>query len=303
VTPDSVTPRNPLDHPVWPELPTLQSKKEDAQLERYKQQLAETSDRRKEFPTASHESRVAIEAAQIEVTKGGVERSRDSAKQIQVAASAIATLYTGTAALVFSIEKDQPLPIRGVIPVVFLGTAIVFATLYLAWIGPGISVRPFPLGIDATQLRVDRAKWFNDWVSVGVLRRAWALRLATLALAAGLVFLPAAFISVSSSNDEEAAGTEAADVIEWPATPTDDAKLEEILFTAKVEEAARLREASASRVASSTSDTGVELPEWLIWSAAGIVFASIWIYVLIVHKWGELGKAIKELTYRNADAE
>ncbi len=44
------------------------------------------------------------EAAQIEVIKGSLERARDSAKTVQTAAAAIATLYTGFAGAVFSVK-------------------------------------------------------------------------------------------------------------------------------------------------------------------------------------------------------
>ena len=186
-------PRNPLETPAWPDPAGAGA---DAPLEQYKSRLAEAADRRSEFSAASHESHVAIEAAQIEVLKGSLERARDSAKTIQTAASGIATLYTGVAALVFSVTDKNPLPVRGVIPVLFLGAAIVFATIFLAWVSPGSPVRPFPEAVDATSIRVERVKWFGDWISLRVLQKAWALRLAALYLAAGLVFLPAPFIPV-----------------------------------------------------------------------------------------------------------
>ncbi len=72
----------------------------------------------------------------VEISKGSVERARDSAKYIQTAAAAIAALYTALLGLVFSVT-DHPLPVRGVYAVAFLGLAIAFATAYLAFVKHG----------------------------------------------------------------------------------------------------------------------------------------------------------------------
>jgi len=51
---------------------------------------------------------------------------------VQKAAAAIAALYTPLLGVVFSVN-DNPLPSRGVIPVLFLGLAILSSTAYLAY--------------------------------------------------------------------------------------------------------------------------------------------------------------------------
>jgi hypothetical protein len=275
------------------------SKAPDAHLERYKAQVAEVAERRKEFGTARHESRVAVENAQIEILKGSVDRARTSASTIQSSATAIAGLYTGIAALVFSVAEDEPLPIRGIIPVVFLGLAVVLATAYVSWIGPSRRVAPFPIGIDANKLRVDRTNWFNDWVSISVLTRAWLLRLAALYLAAGLAFLPAAFVPVDADEPPAAAARPSVATTEWPPAPEADNALTRILYTAEVAEAATLRQQEREETGPSAS-SGFSVPEELIWITAAACLVGFAVVVLALSKWGALGKAINRITYAEA---
>jgi hypothetical protein len=312
---DEGLPRNPLDFPRWPDPDGAQGQKtEDALLERYKSRLAEVGIRRGQFSTASHESQVAIENAQLDVIKGSLERSRDSAKTIQTAATGISTLYTGLGALVFSVGSDKPLPLRGVIPVIFLGAAIVCSTLFLAWLGPAAKVRPFPDNIDAIAIRVERVKWLNDWVSLSVLKNVWSLRLATLYLAAGLIFLPAAFIPLStltasttpvatSAPTSEGAAVKAAapattSTIQWPAPPEGgDTRLNQVLYRAQVSEAAAAR-SEAAKKGTAKSGGGFSLDEWVIWLAAAIVLATATGTVAYQNKFGDLHTAIAGLTYQ-----
>jgi hypothetical protein len=248
-----------------------------ARLEKFKQQLAEALDRRKDFATARHESQVEVDAAQIEVIKSAVDRSRDSAKYIQIASSAIATLYTGIAALDFSLDKNAPLPVRGVIPIVFLGLAIVFSTVYIAWLGPGVTVPPFPTELDVTAIRLARVEWLNQWVSAAVLRRAWALHAATLCLAAGLVFLPAAFVPINTS-----AAAAGAPVISrpktnslpaWPAIPSTTDRFAVIRYKAQVAEIAARRAAALNETTAATHSETKLHEAWIWWSAVGAFVA------------------------------
>ncbi len=291
-------PRNPLEVPPWPAWGGAASKADEADLERYKAQIAEAAERRKDFDTARHESRVAVENAQLEILKGSVDRARSSASTIQSAATAVAGLYTGIAALVFSVAEDHPLPVRGIIPVVFLGLAVVLATAYVSWIGPGRRVAPFPIGIDANKLRVDRTNWFNDWVSISVLTRAWLLRLASLYLAAGLAFLPAAFVSVDVDGGSSTETPPSSPVVDWPPAPDADDAMTRILYTAQVSEAAALRQQARQEGESAPSASGtVSLPEEVIWIAAVACLVGFGVVVWAVAKWGPLGKAMRRITY------
>lgn len=296
-----VAPRNPLDVPPWPAWLGNASKTADADIELYMVQLAEAAERRKEFGTARHESRVAVENAQLEILKGSVDRARTSASLIQSSATAIAGLYTGVAALLFSVAEDQPLPLRGIIPVVFLGLAVVLATAYVSWIGPNRRVAPFPIGIDANKLRVDRTNWFNDWVSISVLTRAWLLRLASLYLAAGLAFLPAAFIPVDADAPLSTATPSSAGEPQWPSPPSADNALTRILYASQVTEAAALRQqAREDADATHSASRDFSVPEALIWIAAAACLVGFSLVVWALVRWGPLGRAIKRIVYAEA---
>jgi hypothetical protein len=296
-------PQNPREVPAWPQVPEVGSAKvDDARLEQYKSQLAEAASRRSDFDIASHESHVAIEAAQIDVLKGSLERSRDSAKTIQTSATGIATLYTGLAALVFSVSDKKPLPLRGVIPVLFLGAAIVFASVFLAWLGPAAQIGPFPDVVDATGVRVERVKWLNNWVSLSVLRKAWALRLATLYLAGGLVLLPAAFIPIAPSHaSTQPPASTTAKPPPWPGPPAEDNGVSRILYAAQVDEAAKAR-ADAGKASSGTATSGFKVDEASIWLAALVFFLLATGVVVYQAWWGDLHRAEQALSYSPAPA-
>jgi hypothetical protein len=291
-------PRNPREWPAWPDVPGGQGQlPNDAAVEQYKSRLTEAAQRRGAFDSAMHESHVAIETAQIDVLKASIERSRDSAKTIQTASTAIATLYTGLATLVFSVSDKSPLPLRGVLPVLFLGGAIVLSTAYLAWLGPASKVGPFPKTVDAVSVRVERVKWFNNWISLSVLRKAWVLRLSVLYLAAGLIFLPTAFLPINASTASAAEPPATSGVPpEWPPVPTADTGISRIRYKAEVEEVAKAR-ADAAKASAGIVTSGYRVPEKCIWFAALAVWISASGLVLYQAKLGHLRKAIKALTF------
>lgn len=272
-----MTLRNQRDTPRWPDV----SAGSDDELDKVKLaetakrrgafnneldklKLAETAKRRGAFDDADKESQVAIEVARIDVLKGTLERFRDSAKTVQSAAATIATVYAGIVALVFSVAADQPLPLRGIIPVFYLGTAIVFSTSYLSWPSAGPQVRDLPDELDSTDTWNARVNWFNDWVSISVLGKAWRLQTATLCLAAGLVFLPSALIPVTGPT-----GPAGLDTVPsaWPAiVDTGNPLQDAILFQAKVDEAAEQRTKANTNGPSATNP--FTIPERIIWIAA-----------------------------------
>lgn len=129
-----------------------------------------------------------------EVTKGAIDRARDGAKYVQTAAAAIAALYTGALGLVFSVT-DNPLRLRGVFAPAFLGLAVALATAYLAYLKRPPRV---PLVLRAgsqAQLQHARTAHLTRWVSATVRNRRLALRASVVALAAGVAFMAAPFVS------------------------------------------------------------------------------------------------------------
>lgn len=135
-----------------------------------------------------------------EVTKGAIERARDGAKYVQTAAAAIAALYTGALGLVFSVT-DNPLPLRGVLAPAFLGLAVALATAYLAYVKRAPRV---PLVLNArsqAELQHARTSHLTKWVAATVHNRRWAVRSSVIALAIGVAFMAAPFVSSGRAPD------------------------------------------------------------------------------------------------------
>jgi hypothetical protein len=135
-----------------------------------------------------------------EVSKGAIERSRDSAKYVQTAATAIMALYTGVLSLAFSVT-DNPLPVRGVWAAVFLGLSIALATAYLAFLSKPRAPSLFkPAGL-IPELQLLRTGYLTKIINATVYNRRWAIRASVVSLAVGVAFLPAAFVTNSRKVD------------------------------------------------------------------------------------------------------
>lgn len=128
-----------------------------------------------------------------EIAKGSIERSRDSAKYVQTAAAAIATLYTGVLALVFSVT-DHPLPARGVLAPVFLGLSVALATAYLAYMKKAGITSEVPQGPSAAELAMNRSRILTRHVNLTIYNRKWAIRAAVISLGVGVGFIAAPFV-------------------------------------------------------------------------------------------------------------
>ncbi len=135
-----------------------------------------------------------------EVTKGAIERSRDSAKYVQTGATAIMALYTGVLALVFSVT-DNPLPSRGIWPAVFLGLAIALATAYLAFVSKPATPSLFQPTGQLPELQLLRTGYLTKLINATVYNRRWAIRASVISLAVGVAFLPAAFLTTARHVD------------------------------------------------------------------------------------------------------
>ena len=131
-----------------------------------------------------------------DVTKASIERARDSAKFVQTASAAIASLYTGLLALIFSTDGET-LPLRGVFASVFLGLAVAGSTAYLAFLRRGRSVEVYHSAYAPETTGLRRADHLTRWVNASVLRSSWVLRAAVVALAVGVAFIPAPFVGGS----------------------------------------------------------------------------------------------------------
>ena len=67
-----------------------------------------------------------------EVQKGSIDRVRSGAEFVEKAAAGILAVYSAVLGVVFSVSDKAPLPVRGLIPAIFLALALVLAAFFLA---------------------------------------------------------------------------------------------------------------------------------------------------------------------------
>ena len=121
---------------------------------------------------------------------------RSGAEFVEKAAAGILAVYSAVLGVVFSVSDKAPLPVRGLIPAIFLALALVLAAFFLA-LPKGI----VKVGTPADTV-TDPREWFEDFtvfVAKVVYVRSNYLNAALVALMWGAVFLPAPFISVGTS--------------------------------------------------------------------------------------------------------
>jgi hypothetical protein len=184
----------------------------------------------------------AFHDALVDVSKASIARATSGAESVRTAAGAIGVIYTGILGLSFSVS-DNPLPIRGLIPAVFLGIAIVMATAYLAYPTEPVSSADWPSGGRSTPENLEeRTTAFIEWVVGLVTSRGYALRVAVVSLAFGVVFLPVGFLALGSGTPQGLAELTPA----WPPAPEGvlDPELRATLFEAQVAETAEARGAA-----------------------------------------------------------
>lgn len=179
----------------------------------------------------------------LEVGKGSIDRARASADTVQKAAAAIGTIYAAALTVAFS-ASDRPLPIRGIIPGILLGLALVLSTFFLAYLPDPDEGRSDPSELEVSELPDAFVAWTKK---AALARRKW-LRASVLALGLSLVFLPAPFVALGHSPDKARSP-------DWPplASSAQDANLElqKIVYTAQIDETKTLR---AKPVASDSKD-------------------------------------------------
>lgn len=139
----------------------------------------------------------SMQNAYVEVAKSSLDRSITRANFMTGLIAAISGTYTTLLALVYGIgENPVALPGRAMIPVVFLGIALVLASFYVAFLRRNVKKRNLlPSGIGGT-IADERLKTFLDWVFSGVLERAWALRTSIVAFGIGVALLPLPFLNI-----------------------------------------------------------------------------------------------------------
>lgn len=178
---------------------------------------------------ADRENLLAYSATMSTLAVGAVDRSRAAAELVQKSAAAVAGLYTGVLALVFSVT-DNPLPARGVLAALFLGGAVVLSTAYVAYTGPraGPSTVVVPDALDRAVLA--RLNSVITVTSELARSRVWFLRASVVALGVGLAYIALPFLDFSGGQPTGAAATSATQPA-WPTPPSGaNVQLDRILY-------------------------------------------------------------------------
>lgn len=216
---------------------------------------------------AELEARQYFNHAMIDAAKASVDRAYAGADAVRNAAAAIGAIYTAVLGVAFSVNK--PLPPRGVIPAIFLGSAIVLATAYVAFpIRQRVKRRWPPQEEDSVKGEFTYTATFIWWITDRVFLKAFALRAAILSLAFGVAFLPVGFIAAGSMP------VGATNLPAWPSPPLRDSPtdLDLALYQVQVAEVASQRQAKLE-AASEGSQGGVTVLYWAAGVCGLLVFA------------------------------
>jgi hypothetical protein len=211
--------------------------------------------------------------AMYTVAGGAIERSRSAAELVQKASAAIAALYTGVLALVFSVTNN-PLPARGVLAPLFLGLAVVLSTAYVAYLGPadGSSPGPAPaLGLEPKSFQ--RLNAFIHAANTIVVRRSTSLRASVIALGFGLIFIALPFVSFTSSTKDPAA-LPAKPAFPTPA-PGATSELDKLLYQAQLDEVKQAR-ARASAGTGQSNQGAEDIPVLVV----GLIVGALGVWLL-----------------------
>ena len=172
--------------------------------------------------------------ALLDVAKGSLDRSHSAAELVQKSAAAIGTLYVGVLGVSFSVSNHR-LPLRGIIPAIFLGLAIGLSVAYVAYIRRPSDVDLDPLHTSPPERLQRRLNNFYKIITEGVQRRGYYLRASVIALGVGVVLLPVPFITFDRTTTQNLPTQP-----DWPSRPSvasaPAASLEAIVFKAKVDE-------------------------------------------------------------------
>lgn len=257
---------------------------QDAAREKQKGVAAADQDCRKATHTAFLDGKKSEQAAALAhfskfydsvvgLAVGSVDRSRTAADLVQKSSAAVAALYTGILALVFSVT-DNPLPARGALTPFFLGLAVVLSTAFIAYLGrPGESTPGPAAALTVEGKGYAQLNTLIEMTTKLAVRRSGALRASVVALGVGLAFIVMPFISVTAPpapSDVQSSTVNPAP--SWPPQPTGGtAALNRIRYQAEVDEVAAARKEASKTVATREYDVEVLVGGLLIGIAVVIV--------------------------------
>ena len=147
------------DQIPWPPIPDdlssapeLLSGRSHAQLALFRAQLNEVAARRDAATTGPALDKQAVQAevdvedrrrdaflsAYLAVAQATLDRMLKRAETLATIAATVATIYGAVLGLAFSLEKDRPLPIWGLVPAALLGGSLVLVAIYVGTSGHGV---------------------------------------------------------------------------------------------------------------------------------------------------------------------
>jgi hypothetical protein len=139
-----------------------------------------------------------LNSAYLDVAKEQIGRSQARATFVAQAAGAIGTIYTAILGLAFGFihGSEKPVPATGIIPAIFIGLALVLAGAYAC--SSYIVEKPASVASDPSeQALIEQRNAFIVWTSKIVTQRLYFLHASLISLGFGVIFLPAAFLSIS----------------------------------------------------------------------------------------------------------
>jgi uncharacterized membrane protein len=140
----------------------------------------------------------SVHDAYVAVTETSLDRALTRVNVLTAAVASVITVYTGLLALVFAAKpgEGKPLTAAAVIPGIFLGTALLLATIYAAVFRNKTEdelLLPTGLGGQIAEMRLVT---FMRWCFAGILARSWALKAGIVSLAIGVATLPIPFVAM-----------------------------------------------------------------------------------------------------------
>lgn len=187
----------------WPDLPKISANDPQAEVKKilYQGQIQVLVDQEKDAWANEYALGQAVHNAYIEVAQTTVNRSRDGAKFVERAAATIGAAYTAILALTYTAggNKPHPLPVSGIVPMIFLGGAIVLAAIYLDYLIKGKPFSPPKDQLLLPEYQAQRMIVFLTWaINIAYLRR-YFLQASIFSLGFGVLFLPVAYLSWSDT--------------------------------------------------------------------------------------------------------
>lgn len=231
----------------------------------------------KEFDAQVAEQKAYVDVM-LAVAKDSIDRSRESGKSVQTAATAVGTIYTGVLALVFSVTGRQ-LPPRGLLTPLALGAAVLLANVYLNYLTRVTTSSPYPSPRLSGWLPDSHARVaaFAEYAKKIVDRRAVWLRASVLALGASLLFIAAPFVSFAGSPAISTAPTLTPTFPVPTATGTTPTSLDQIRYQAQLDDVSELHKAQITSAAEPAASgwTGEDL--W--WFVVALMVAVVVVLV------------------------